>query len=70
MLKPTTKPKARTKADWQDDYPFVPSPGTIGSNHSLSSDAPERDIIDRLYDVVEEVTRKPLIRHTRKMGFY
>ena len=38
----------------------APSPGTIGSHHTLSGDAPPRDPVAELRQVVEEVTRQPL----------
>lgn len=51
-----------------DDYAYEPQL-TQGSAHSVSGDRPERDRVEDLRSVVEEVTRKPVPRPIRKMGF-
>jgi hypothetical protein len=52
-----------------DDYACDPQI-THGSTHSVSSDEPERDRVEDLRVVVEEVTRKPVQRQPKKLGFY
>lgn len=42
----------------------------FGSAHSVGSDGPERDRVEELRKTVEEVTRKPVQRPVRKIGFY
>lgn len=52
-----------------DDY-YEPTPWGFGSAHSISSDAPESDVIADLHKVVEEVTGKPVQKpEPRRMGF-
>lgn len=58
----------KTRAEYDLNWP--PSPGTIGSHHSISSEGPERDPVSELHEVVEEVTRKPVMRSKAKLGFY
>lgn len=55
--------------NWLDDD-WNPGPGPLGAAYSLSSEGMESDIVERLRDVVEEVTGKPVERHLRKIGFY
>lgn len=52
-----------------DDYAYEPQV-THGSAHSVSGDSPDRDRVEDLRRVVEEVTRKPVVRPVRKLGFY
>lgn len=52
-----------------DDYAMDP-PLMNGSAHSVSGERPERDRVEELRSVVEEVTRRPLPRPQRKPGFY
>jgi hypothetical protein len=59
---------ARPHADYDLDWP--PGPGSVGAAHSVSGDRPDRDIVQELHDTVEEVTRKPVARAARKIGFY
>jgi len=68
MSGPAKRSQPKHSDDW--DYPYVNTPGALGSHHGISSEACEKDIIERLHDVVEEVTRKPVIRVVRKIGFY
>lgn len=58
----------KTRAEYDLDWP--PSPGMIGSCHSISSDRPDRDPVSELHQVVEEVTRKPVMARFNKIGFY
>jgi hypothetical protein len=41
-----------------------------GSAHSISGDGPSMDRVEDLRKVVEEVTRKPVVRPHVKLGFY
>lgn len=52
-----------------DDYAYEP-PITSGSAHSVSGDGPDRDRVEDLRRTVEEVTRRPVQRPVRKIGFY
>lgn len=52
-----------------DDLAYEPQV-THGSAHSVSSDGPERDRVEDLRRTVEEVTRRPVQRPVRKVGFY
>jgi hypothetical protein len=52
-----------------DDYAYD-LPIIQGGAHSVSSEAPERDRVEDLRRTVEEVTRKPLPRPVKRMGFY
>ena len=56
----------------EDDYYFdLPTnPGTIGAGHYVSGDAPEADVVSQLHEIVEEVTRKPVCKSIKKIGFY
>lgn len=51
-----------------DHYDY-PGPGWIGSAHSISGDASEPDVIERLHDVVEEITGTRPGATVRRMGF-
>jgi hypothetical protein len=54
---------------WWDESDH-PSPGQLGAGHSVSTDSPDYDVIDDLRKTVEEVTRRPVARVNRKIGFY
>lgn len=43
--------------------------GSMGSAHSISGEPTERDPVEALRDVVEEVTRRPVPRQQKRMGF-
>ena len=58
----------KTRAEYDLDWP--PSPGMIGAGHSVSSDKPDRDPVSELHEVVEEVTRKPVMKKLNILGFY
>lgn len=51
------------------DHWDYPGPGWMGSAHSVSGDASEPDVIERLHDVVEEVTGERPTVAPRRMGF-
>ena len=57
--------KVRDYDDWFDDQ----TPMFFGSAHSVSSDGVGPDVIDRLHDVVEEVTGSRPVRHKARFGF-
>ena len=44
----------------EHEYYYEPTPWGFGSTHSISYDGPEKDVVDRLREVVEEVTGKPV----------
>ena len=47
------------------------TPWATGSAYSVSAEASEPDVIDRLREVAEEVSGTPVPRQTaRKIGFY
>lgn len=43
--------------------------GSMGSAHSISGEPADRDPVEALRDVVEEVTRRPVPRQQTRMGF-
>ena len=51
-----------------DDYAYSIDSGH-GSAHSVSSNSEKEDIIEELRRTVEEVTRKPVQRDVRRIGF-
>lgn len=42
----------------------------MGSAHSLDGYSPDKDPVNALHEVVEEITGKPLAKPPRKLGFY
>lgn len=52
-----------------DDYVYEPNTFS-GSAHSGSGEAPEKDRAEEVRKVAEEVSRKPIPRTQRKIGFY
>lgn len=51
-----------------DDHAMEPQQSN-GSAHSVSSDAPDEDRAEKVRRVAEEVSRKPMPRPQRRMGF-
>jgi hypothetical protein len=51
-----------------DDLAYEP-PITHGSAHSVSGDGPDRDRVEEVRRVAEEVSRKSVPRPVRKVGF-
>lgn len=51
------------------DHWDYPGPGWMGSAHSVSGNAGEPDVIERLHDVVEEVTGLRPAAAPKRMGF-
>lgn len=44
--------------------------GGMGSAHGVNGDRPEKTVVDRLHEVVEEITGKPIPREPeRRIGF-
>jgi hypothetical protein len=52
-----------------NDYQYEPQTSS-GSAHSASGETPDYDAVEALRSVVEEITRKPVKRECRKIGFY
>ena len=65
---------AQPAGDYDDDGQLVWTPnihGNNGSAHSVSSDAREKQTVDRLREIVAEVTNNRIPAPTRKgPGFY
>jgi hypothetical protein len=53
-----------------DEDEYNDGPGHSGAAHSVSGDGPDYDIIEKLHQVVEEVTGMPVPRPAKKIGFY
>lgn len=58
---------AKELGNW-DDY-WEPSPWGFGSADAIDGYAPDRDVIQELHAVVEEVTGKPVRIAKRRIGF-
>ena len=57
------------RAYWEFDFGEPAHQGQSGSAHAVSSDANEPDPVERLHDVVEEVTGKRPERKAKSIGF-
>jgi hypothetical protein len=51
-----------------DDY-WVPSPWGQGQAGAIDGYAPDRDVVQELRAVVEEITGKPVSQPKRRIGF-
>lgn len=57
------KPTGDTVEYWENYH------GTLGSAHGVSHEAPPGDVIERLHQVVEEITGEPMRKPDRRIGF-
>ncbi len=62
------KPTKRPKADYSDYGDLPPYMGQ-GSAHAVSSEPPDRDVIEDLYNAVQEATGKDMRPPRRGIGF-